>query len=98
MNVGIRELKAHLSDYVHRAAAGEVVTITDRGRPVARLQACDPHGATKERPESIRKLIAEGRVTPARHRGPLPKVTPFLRLPEGVTTDMLLAQDREDRL
>lgn len=37
MDVGIRELKAKLSDYVGRVAAGESVTVTDRGRPVARL-------------------------------------------------------------
>ena len=29
MNVGIREVKAHLSEYVHRANEGEVVMITD---------------------------------------------------------------------
>jgi prevent-host-death family protein len=37
MNVGIRELKAHLSEYVARAAGGEEVVVTDRSRPVARL-------------------------------------------------------------
>jgi len=36
-NVGIRELKPHASKVVARAAAGEIVTVTDRGRPVARL-------------------------------------------------------------
>ena len=35
MQVGIRELKAHLSDYIGRAAAGEAITVTDRGTPVA---------------------------------------------------------------
>lgn len=33
MNVGVRELKQHLSEFLDRAAAGEVVTITDRGVP-----------------------------------------------------------------
>lgn len=37
MEVGVRELKAKLSSYLARAAAGEVVTVTDRGRPVAVL-------------------------------------------------------------
>jgi len=37
MNVGIRELKAKLSEYVSAAAGGEEVIVTDRGRPVARL-------------------------------------------------------------
>ncbi len=35
--VGIRELKNRLSLYVHKAEAGDVVIITDRGRVVAEL-------------------------------------------------------------
>ncbi|RXZ72375.1 type II toxin-antitoxin system Phd/YefM family antitoxin [Agromyces albus] len=35
--VGIRALKQNASQVVAVAAAGESVTITDRGRPVARL-------------------------------------------------------------
>jgi len=35
--VGIREAKAQLSRLVRRAQRGDVVTITHRGRPVARL-------------------------------------------------------------
>ncbi|AEG44810.1 type II toxin-antitoxin system Phd/YefM family antitoxin [Isoptericola variabilis] len=37
--VGIRELKQNASAVVSSAAAGEVITITDRGRPVAQLSA-----------------------------------------------------------
>ena len=37
MDVGIRELKAHLSEFVQRAAHGELITITDWGRPSAVL-------------------------------------------------------------
>jgi prevent-host-death family protein len=39
MNVGIRELKARLSEYVERASGGDDIVVTDRGRPVARLVA-----------------------------------------------------------
>jgi prevent-host-death family protein len=35
--VGIRELKNHLSAYVRKAEAGDVVLVTDRGRVVAEL-------------------------------------------------------------
>ena len=35
--VGIRALKQNASAVVARAAAGEVITITNRGKPVARL-------------------------------------------------------------
>lgn len=37
MDVAIRELKASLSAFIRRAAAGELITVTDRGRPVAVL-------------------------------------------------------------
>ena len=37
MSVGIRELKAHLSEYLRRVRAGETVVITDRGQPVGRI-------------------------------------------------------------
>jgi prevent-host-death family protein len=39
MEVGIRELKARLSEYVERASVGDDIVVTDRGRPVARLVA-----------------------------------------------------------
>lgn len=36
-DVGVRELKQHLSEYLARAEAGEVIRVTDRGRPKAVL-------------------------------------------------------------
>lgn len=37
MDVGIRELKRRLSEFVERAAGGEMIRVTDRGRPKALL-------------------------------------------------------------
>lgn len=37
MDVAVRELKAKLSAFLQRAAAGEIITVTDRGRPIATL-------------------------------------------------------------
>jgi prevent-host-death family protein len=37
--VNLAEAKAHLSELVERAAAGETVCITRRGKPVAQLTA-----------------------------------------------------------
>jgi prevent-host-death family protein len=45
MNVGVRELKQHLSEYLRRVGAGETLQITDRGVPVALITpvvAADP--------------------------------------------------------
>jgi prevent-host-death family protein len=36
-DVGVRELKQRLSEYLDRAEAGELVRVTDRGRPKAML-------------------------------------------------------------
>jgi prevent-host-death family protein len=36
-DVGIRELKQHLSQYLDRAERGEVLRVTERGRPKALL-------------------------------------------------------------
>jgi prevent-host-death family protein len=35
--VGVRELRQNLSVYLRRVAAGEVLEVTERGRPVAQL-------------------------------------------------------------
>jgi prevent-host-death family protein len=52
-SVGIRQLKAHLSEYIRRAEAGETVVITDRGKEVARL-------APARQTEGLRDLMAKG--------------------------------------
>jgi len=71
--VGIRALKQNASAVVAEAAAGKTVTITDRGRPVARITAI---------PRSrIRALIDEGHARPARCRVvdlPVPEPGPDL--------------------
>lgn len=56
--VGIRALKQNASQVVARAAAGEVVTITDRGRPVAQLVPV-PEGR-------VGAFVAAGRARPAK--------------------------------
>lgn len=61
MKVGIRELRDSLSRHLADVRAGATVTVTDHGRPIARIV---PIG----RPTKLDQLIAEGRVTPARRR------------------------------
>ena len=62
MEIGVRELKAKLSAVLQRAAAGEVITVTDRGRPVATLGP--PHGVV-----DLDTAVEQGWVTPAAARG-----------------------------
>lgn len=60
-HVGIRELRDHLSRYVATAKRGREIVVTERGVPVARLVAYDGG-------DTLRRLIAEGKVTPPRRR------------------------------
>ena len=57
--IGIRELRRNASVYVRRAQRGELIEVTDRGRPVARLVPLPKDGSILDR------LIEEGKVTPA---------------------------------
>ena len=88
--VGIRELKAHLSAYVKWAEAGHDITITDHGRPAARLVAPDPTSADVI-PASLRIGVAEGWISPARSRRPL---RPIDRVASPMSIEQLLADDR----
>ena len=55
--VGIRELRQNASQVVAKVAAGQVITITDRGRPVAQMS---PLASS-----SIERLRERGLITPA---------------------------------
>lgn len=71
--VGVRRLRERLGEYVSRAEAGERIEVTDRGRPVARLEpALQPA-------EPLEALIAEGLVKRALTPGGLDG----LELPRG---------------
>lgn len=84
--VGIRALQQNASAVVARAAAGEIIEITDRGRPVARLM---PLGGGR-----LATLIAAGLARPATKFGPWPP--PLPAVPGQPTLGELLAEDRAD--
>jgi prevent-host-death family protein len=85
VEVGIRELRENLSEWLDRAASGEDVIVTERGRPKVRLSA-----ATGE--QLIEQLVREGRARAASGpRGPAPRPIPVRGNP---VTDALLAQRR----
>jgi prevent-host-death family protein len=61
MDVGVRELRDGLSRHLASVREGHVITVTDHGRPVARIV---PVGV----PTKLEQLVAEGKVTPAQQR------------------------------
>ncbi|MET0921117.1 MAG: type II toxin-antitoxin system prevent-host-death family antitoxin [Acidimicrobiia bacterium] len=84
MEVGVRELRNHLSKYLERVEAGEEVVVTDRGRAVARMVPLSGE-------RTIDRLIASGLVTPARTRkGALP--SPIVTA--GTVSDLVVDQRR----
>jgi prevent-host-death family protein len=84
MQIGIRDLKAHLSAYVKSASSGERVIITDRGVVVAQIVPAEGDAV-------LQRLIDEGLAMPPAHRQrrmPRPLVT------DGPISD-LVAEQRE---
>jgi prevent-host-death family protein len=82
-DVGVRELKQRLSEYLERAERGEVIRVTDRGRPKAVL------GPLPGRVR-IEEGIAEGWLTP----GSGEPLRPVERVAAGPASLDVIAEDR----
>jgi len=60
-SVGVRELKNQLSGYLERVKAGEEITVTQHGTPIARLSAIGAEADARQ------VLIELGIIVPARN-------------------------------
>lgn len=89
--IGVRDLKATLSKVLREVEDGEQVRITSHGRPIADLV---PAGARRA-DEQMRRLVAEGKVTPARR--PFPRTAPPPRDTGKSATAIILAEREEER-
>jgi prevent-host-death family protein len=89
--IGVRELKARLSSVLREVEEGGQIRVTVRGRPVADLV---PVGAPQRYSEGMRKLIAEGRLTPASQPLPLPKAPPPIKT--GKSASAIILAEREE--
>lgn len=89
--IGIRELRQNASRYVRRVAAGEVIEVTDRGKPVARL--VPPQTLTVRE-----RLIAEGKLVAAKSSEDLLNLEPLT--PESGQRPLsdIVDELRQDRL
>jgi prevent-host-death family protein len=90
VKVGVRELRENLRAYLERAKNGDVVVVTERGKPIARLSSTEEDAAWE-------RLVAEGLITPPkRAREPIDfKGLP--RLGHPTLTDILLEQRRSSK-
>lgn len=83
VQVGVRELRENLAEWLDRAADGEEILVTERGKPKALLTAAE---------SSWDRMIREGRITSARgNPRPLP---PPLHMDAGVTLSDFLRWSR----
>lgn len=86
MDVGVRELKARLSEHLERVANGEVITVTSRGRRIAQIVPVAGR-------DTLERGVAEGWIIRGADRAPEPVVRqrPLAGTP---TTTELISQDR----
>lgn len=84
MNIGVRELKQNLSEYLDRAANGEMVVVTDRGVPKALIVAI-PGG------DQMSRGVEEGWITPPSRTG---KLNPPLQLQSKRRSQDVINEDR----
>lgn len=87
--MGIRELKQNASAVIRRVKAGEALTITERGVPVAKLVPI-PN-------DKYIELIQEGVVIPGLGGFDVDSIVP-IEIPGGISSEELIAEMREERL
>jgi prevent-host-death family protein len=88
--VSVRDLKTHLSEWLGRVKAGEVVEVTSHRKPIARITAVKQQDQTSTNP--LQKAIDAGIVT---WNGQKPDFPPPVKLNDGgpLISDIVI-QDR----
>jgi prevent-host-death family protein len=88
MDVGVRDLKAKLSEYLARVERGEVIGVTSRGRRIAEIV---PAVAA----DNVERGIGEGWITLGRDEPPAAVVRARPRPGTRSTTELIRA-DRDE--
>lgn len=90
VEVGVRELREHLSALLRQVKEGHEFTVTDRGKPVARIVPIA--GLSK-----LEQLIAEGKVTmPKRPKRSAAELGPGVPMEGDITDFIRWARGYED--
>lgn len=90
-SIGVRELRQNASKYLRRVAAGESITVTDRGKPVAVLRP-PPDDQMSARDE----LVAAGKLIPADKPGRASWLEPLPPAEPGPTLSEILQRMRDE--
>ncbi len=85
--IGIRELKTRTSAMLRRAQRGEVITVTDRGRPIVQIVPVASDGPTEE--DRLAAAVGAGRLawTGGKPTGPVRGVRFAASAADGVVED-----------
>lgn len=97
--VGVRDLKNRLSEYLRRVDHGEVILVTDRGRPVAELRKpslVPPSWEGVDVPSGLWTMAARGAVRLGKPGPRSHDLPPGPGWPDG-TAQRLLDEDRSER-
>jgi prevent-host-death family protein len=89
--IGVRELRQNASVYLRRVAAGESITVTDRGKPVAILSPPPPDSMPLRD-----RLISAGELIPADTPARATWLEPPLPAVPGPTATERLRQTRDE--
>jgi len=76
--VSVRDLKTHLSEWLGRVQAGEVVEVTSHRKPIARITAVKPAASVSTDP--LEQAIAAGVIS---WNGQNPVIPPPVKLNDG---------------
>ncbi len=90
--IGVKELKAGLSEALRAAEGGEPIRVTRHGKPVAELIPPRESAAPEEQ---VRRLVAAGKMKPAAK--PRPAEDPPLYKTERSISDLILAEREAER-
>lgn len=95
MEVSVRELKNHLSEYLRRVGQGEEVTVTLRGRPVARLSQVLQGEEADSEAAAIARLDAQSWVRSGSGGKPEGLKPPIKLKPGEKPLSQIVIEDRE---
>lgn len=87
----MRELRQNASKYIHRVAAGESITVTERGKPVAVMVPVSDEATLYDR------MVASGELIPPERPNGVLFDQPLEPLALGFSASEELQRQREDR-
>ena len=93
MKLGLREANQRFSSAIKAVRAGKEVVLTERGRPIAVIK---PIKEEDDENAVLQAMAAEGLITPASRKGPMPAPRwPPVKV-RGKPLSQTVIEDRED--